>query len=246
MPEKVEEYIKSRELNLWSPKDYFEVYRYAGQLSSKVWSKDYKHAETYLHDFPEQHRRIDWVISMLYGSVLDVGCGEGMLTNFTVAQPYVDKRRIVGVEPSFDLLSFASHWHTPSHWVRSLGEHLPFRDEFFDCVVAAELIEHVIEPDVLIEECRRVLKPMGLIVLTTPLDEREWSVAATLPNPLHLREYSEEKAMDLLSSHGFKTITIRSGELGEPFKYTYHTPEGWRERICQTRMTFIYATGVKL
>ncbi len=246
MSETVEEYVKSRGLDLRRSIDYFEVYKYAGQLYSKVWRKNPKQAETYLHDYPEQHRRIDWVISMLYGSVLDVGCGEGMLTNFTAAQPYVNRQRIVGVDPSFDLLSFASHWHTPSHWVRSLGEHLPFRDGFFDCVVAAELIEHVIDPHALIEECRRVLKPMGLIVLTTPLDEREWSVAATLPNPLHLREYSEEMVMNLLSSHGFKTVTIKSGELGEPFKYTHHTPDGWKDRLCQTRMTFIYSTGVKL
>ena len=246
MPEKkLEEYIKSRKLNLRSLGDYFKAYKYAGELHSKAWRKN-PSAETYLHDFPEQHRRIDWVISMLYGSVLDVGCGEGLLTNFTVAQPYVDRRRIVGVDPSFDLLSFASHWHTPSHWVHSLGEHLPFKDGIFDCVVAAELIEHVIDPDTLIEECKRVLKPMGLIVLTTPLNERKWRVAATLPNPLHLRAYSEKQVKNLLSSHGFKTITIKSGELGEPFKYSYHTIDGWKERIVQTRLTFVYATGLKL
>ena len=244
MSESVEDYVKSRGLDLRRSVDYFEAYEYAGKVSSRYWLKS--PIETYLHDFPEQHRRIDWIISMLYGSVLDVGCGEGTITNFTVAQPYVNKRRIVGVEPSLDLLSFGARWKTPAHFVRSFGEYLPFKEGFFDCVVAAELIEHVINPHALIEECRRVLKTMGLLVLTTPLDEREWRVAGTKPNPLHLREYSEEQVMELLSSHGFKTITVKSGDLGEPFKYSYHTPDGWKERLVQTRMTFVYATGVKL
>ncbi len=242
MPETVEELVKK--LNLSSLPDYFEAYNYAGSIASKWWWE--KSAQSYLNDYPEQHRRIDWVISMLYGSVLDVGCGEGMLTQFTVAQPYVDKRNIIGVDPSLDLLRFATHWHTPAHFVNSFGEYLPFRDGVFDCVVAAELIEHVIEPGTLIDECRRLLKPMGLLIVTTPLDERKWHVPGTLPNPLHVREYSEEMVMELMSSHDFKTITIKSGKIGEPFKYTHHTPDGWKERLCQTRMTFTYATGVKL
>jgi len=232
------------ETNLTNPKDNFEAYLKAGKVSAECWWN--KPIETYLCDFPEQHRRIDWIISMLYGTVLDVGCGQGTITNFTVAQPFVNRQMIVGVDPSVDLVKFAAHWKTPSHFIQSMGENLPFKDGLFDCVVAAELFEHVINPDVLIEECKRVLKPMGLLVVTTPFDEEKWLVNAPLPNPLHLRSYSEEQIMEFMSSHGFKTITVKSGEMGGPFKYTYHTPEGWKEKLCQTRMTWIYATGIKL
>jgi len=169
-----------------------------------------------------------------------------MITNFTVAQPYMDRQRIVGVDPSPDLLKFAAHWKTPAYFLQSMGEHLPFREGVFDCVIAAELFEHVIDPDLVIEECRRVLKPMGLLVVTTPLNEKQWRVNATLPNPLHLRTYTEEELMNFMSSHRFKTITTKSGTLGEPFKYSYHSPEGWKEKIVQTRLTFIYAAGLKL
>lgn len=240
----VEEYIKTKNLNLRKPRDYMEAYQYAGKIAAEGWWKT--NGTQYLSDFPEQHRRIDWIISMLYGSVIDIGCGEGMLTSFTVAQSFVNRQQIVGVDPSINLLKFANHWNLPTHFIQSVGEHLPIRAEAFDCVICAELIEHIPDPDALIEECRRVLKPMGILVVTTPIDEVKWSVNAILPNPLHLRGYTEEQVKELLSRHGFKTITSKSGTLGEPFRYSYHTPEGWKEKIVQTRLTFIYATGIKL
>jgi ubiquinone/menaquinone biosynthesis C-methylase UbiE len=238
------EYMESMGLNPKSLKDSNEIHKYAGKISAATWWKT--DGVQYLYDFPDQHRRIDWIISMLHGSVLDVGCGEGMITNFTVAQPYVDKQRIIGVDPSPDLVGFANHWRLPSHFLVSVGEALPFIDNGFDCVIAAELLEHVVDPDRLIEECRRVLKKMGTIVLTTPLEEEKWLINAPLPNPLHLRSYTVEQMRELLSKHGFKAFAVPSGQLGEPYKYTYHTPEGWKEKLVQTRLTFIYAAGVKL
>jgi 2-polyprenyl-3-methyl-5-hydroxy-6-metoxy-1,4-benzoquinol methylase len=240
----VEEYIKTKNLDLRKPRDYMEAYRYAGKISAEYWKK--ADVNQYLTDAPEQHLRIDWIISMLYGSVLDVGCAEGMMTSFISAQTYIDKQRIVGVDPSLDLITFANHWKLPIHYIQSVGEYLPFKDDLFDCVVAAELIEHVPDPDALVEECRRVLKPMGILIMTTPLDEDKWRVTATLPNVLHLRSYTEKQMEELLSRHGFKTITARSGILGDIFKYPYYTLEGWKEKIVQTRLTFIYVTGLKL
>jgi len=240
----VEEYIKSKGLNLRNRNDNIEVYRFAGKIEAEKWWKT--DGVQYLYDFPEQHRRIDWIISMLYGAVLDVGCGNGMMTNFTVAQTYVNKDRIIGIDPSGDLLKFAHHWKTQTQFIHAIGENLPLQDGAFDCVVLAEVLEHVLEPDLLIDECKRVLKRMGTIVVTTPLDEEKWLVSAPLPNPLHLRSYTKMEVHGLLSKHGFKTFALESGQIGEPFTYTYHTPEGWKEKLCQTRVTFIYAAGIKI
>jgi SAM-dependent methyltransferase len=45
---------------------------------------------------------------------------------------------------------------------------LPFRDHAFDVVVSLECIEHLLDPDALLEEARRLLKPGGALVLSTP------------------------------------------------------------------------------
>jgi SAM-dependent methyltransferase len=48
------------------------------------------------------------------------------------------------------------------------GGHLPFREGVLDGVLAGEIIEHVYDPALLLRECRRVLRPGGVVVLTTP------------------------------------------------------------------------------
>ena len=48
------------------------------------------------------------------------------------------------------------------------GQYLPFRDASFDAVIATEVIEHVRYPYRLLEEIRRVLRPSGRVLLSTP------------------------------------------------------------------------------
>ena len=45
---------------------------------------------------------------------------------------------------------------------------LPFPDGAFDVVVALEVIEHLLDPDEFLEECKRILAPGGSIILSTP------------------------------------------------------------------------------
>ena len=61
---------------------------------------------------------------------------------------------------------------------------LPFQDKSFDIVVCCEVIEHVQNPEKLIGEAHRVLKPSGKFILTTPYRLRE------RPSDInHVREY---------------------------------------------------------
>lgn len=49
-----------------------------------------------------------------------------------------------------------------------VGDLLPFRSRSLDGVLAGEIIEHVYDPALLLAECHRVLRPGGVLVLTTP------------------------------------------------------------------------------
>ncbi|MCG3197503.1 MAG: putative S-adenosylmethionine-dependent methyltransferase [bacterium] len=64
---------------------------------------------------------------------------------------------------------------------------LPFPDCSFDVVVSSEVIEHVPEPKRAVSELARVLKPGGLLALTTP--NRVWHFAIVLANKLGARPY---------------------------------------------------------
>src|SRR5690606_13056890 len=99
--------------------------------------------------------------------VLDVGCGDGVFLD-RLAQD-LDRRdaAYVGVDYSEHQLAKAAALPYDFHKC-DLGSGIPFPDATFDVVHAAEVIEHLLNPDLLVDEAARVLKPGGHVVITTP------------------------------------------------------------------------------
>ena len=50
----------------------------------------------------------------------------------------------------------------------NIEHHLPFKNNTFDLVFAGEIIEHVVDTDLFLDECKRILKKNGYLLLTTP------------------------------------------------------------------------------
>lgn len=98
----------------------------------------------------------------------------------------------------------------------------PYEDDFFDVVLFCEIIEHLLsDPVHALTEIKRILKPGGVLVLTTPnvarLDNvRRIISGANLYDPYsdhgpygrHNREYTLQDLFELLSSNGFALGTI--------------------------------------
>jgi SAM-dependent methyltransferase len=94
--------------------------------------------------------------------VLDLGCRYGALT-----RAYVEGNDVVGVDVDRDALAEAAKLAIETVWA-DVDEPLPFPDESFDAVVAGELIEHLRDPERLVAEARRVLRPGGTFVGSVP------------------------------------------------------------------------------
>lgn len=100
----------------------------------------------------------------------------------------------------------------------------PFEDGFFDLVVAGEIIEHIYDTDFFLEEIRRVLKPGGHLIISTPniasLGRRIFLLFGV--NPIielspnepessgHIRYFTFKTFKKILEKHGFKIIASRS------------------------------------
>ena len=93
-------------------------------------------------------------------SVLEVGSGLGLLAAEAARQ--VPQGEVVGLEFSPDQLAKALPWAN-LNFVRGDAHTLPFPDDRFDVVYCRYVLEHVQDPQRVLEEMRRVLKPGGRV-----------------------------------------------------------------------------------
>jgi len=95
--------------------------------------------------------------------VLDLGCRDGSLTKY-----YVGNNEVVGVDIDDVALSICKKNLGIQTFHMDLNEPLLFDDSSFDVVVAGEIIEHLIFPELFIKEIYRVLKSKGTFCGSTP------------------------------------------------------------------------------
>jgi SAM-dependent methyltransferase len=140
--------------------------------------------------------------------VLDLGCGAG---DFTAALATAGAKP-VGADVSERGLERARARH-PDLRFALVPEHgpLPWPDGAFDAVWASEVLEHVLDTARWLSEVRRVLRPTGLLALTTPdhgigrrlrLAVRGFE-AHFDPRGDHLRFYTRRSLRELLDDFGF-------------------------------------------
>lgn len=94
--------------------------------------------------------------------VLDVGCRYGALT-----RAYLEGNEVVGIDIDRNALAEAAKLGIETVYGNA-EEPLPFPDASFDAVAAGELIEHLREPERLVAEVLRVLRPSGTFVGSVP------------------------------------------------------------------------------
>ena len=139
--------------------------------------------------------------------VLDLGCRYGALT-----QAYLPGNQVIGVDVDRDALAEAAKLGMETHWA-DLDERFPFGEDAFDVVVAGELLEHVRDPEHIVGEARRVLRPGGRLVGSVPnsyrLKNRLRFLLGRAPesDPTHLHMFSPSDVRALL--HEFADVELQ-------------------------------------
>ena len=131
-------------------------------------------------------------------AVLDVGCGDGYGA-YHLAQVASDVVA-VDVEPAVVARAATRYPRRGLSFRQASATTLPFAEGTFDVVVAFEVIEHLeqsVQPR-LLAECARVLKPNGVLLLSTPDRTRTQDFGE--PNPHHLHELTASELSEALTA----------------------------------------------
>ncbi len=108
------------------------------------------------------------------------------------------------------------------HWVEGDAMDVPFADAEFDAVFAGEVIEHVPDPRVALAEWLRVLKPGGVLILTTPNKDRmvnRINKEHVWVNPEHISEMSYRELKEMFDEFGLRLLASRGIYLEFLFNY---------------------------
>jgi ubiquinone/menaquinone biosynthesis C-methylase UbiE len=100
-----------------------------------------------------------------FDRILDIGCGDG---NFSVLLKEACKaREVYGIEISEKGVESARNNGVKAFQLNVDDEDFPFKNDYFDAVFCGHLIEHLYDPDHLLDEVYRTLKRRGVFVITT-------------------------------------------------------------------------------
>lgn len=128
-----------------------------------------------------------------FGSILDVGCGTKPYQKLFQYDEYIG----IDVEVSGRV---QENKHADMYYD---GINIPTQSDRFDLVLCTQVLEHVVDPDALVKEFNRVLKPGGTLVITVPFMWGEHEI------PFDFRRYSSYGIKGLLTKSGFTIVTFQ-------------------------------------
>ena len=146
------------------------------------------------------------------GRLLDVGCAAGELAALAMSRGW----RVDGVEREPALAEAARTRAVAVHLLDFDVAPLPWERATFDVAIAGEVIEHLVDTDHLLAELARVVRPGGILIVTTPnlasFENRVRLLFGRYPMWMdhrvagagHLRYYTPRVLRAQLATHGFR------------------------------------------
>jgi GT2 family glycosyltransferase/SAM-dependent methyltransferase/glycosyltransferase involved in cell wall biosynthesis len=136
--------------------------------------------------------------------VLDAACGSGYGTGILSSRAAM----AYGVDVDPEAVAYAeAHYGGEKVAYRTASvTDLPFESDTFDVVVSFETLEHLEQQAEMLAEFRRVLKPQGVLIISTP-DKPIYNAALAEPNAFHVAELTRGE-FETLVRERFKTVEL--------------------------------------
>lgn len=183
----------------------------------------------------EHIHRYEEVIKYLSGNetILDIACGSGFGTHLLSSR---STGKVYGGDLSSEAVNLSKNAWVKDNLSYDImdGTKLKFDDDFFDVVVSFETIEHTTSFNEMVKEFKRVVKPNGIIYLSTP-NIKINSPSGIIKNPYHAQEWDYTELNNILRKH-FKKFKLYGQQYSRYIK---------KKSISQVVEDLLYKKGIR-
>lgn len=155
------------------------------------------------HNEEEHRARYVWASGRVAGHVLDVACGTGHGSKLLAANGAV-----VGLDRDPAAVAMALTRAPQCDFRVSNVPPIPFEDDSFDAAVSFETLEHIENDRAFVAELRRVVRPGGYVLISSPNRAATSPNLVPPPNPYHVREYLLPELVGLMRDGNFPEIQV--------------------------------------
>lgn len=152
--------------------------------------------------------------------ILDLGCGEGHLTD--VIKKENQNYDVYGLDYAISAIDYAVEKFKGIDFVVADGYEPPYQDNYFDVVICNNIWEHVPDPLRLLSVISRITKDGGLLIISTPSRYRFGNtlriltgVGTKFVSKLHVTEYSVGQVKEQLKWGGYNVVKVYSPVIKE-------------------------------
>jgi ubiquinone/menaquinone biosynthesis C-methylase UbiE len=156
-------------------------------------------------------------------AILDIACGDGYGSNLLAPLAH----KVTGVDISSETIRIAKERYKQDNLEFIVGSatEIPLADNSIDLVVSFETIEHHSHHKEMMQEVLRVLKPSGILIMSSP-DKYYYSIVTGYINPFHAKELFEQEFKELVryyfkhtfflsQSAGFFSLILKESNIKE-------------------------------
>jgi len=142
--------------------------------------------------------RYNFALKFLTGkeTVIDAACGSGYGSEILSS----GAKKVIGLEISNHAIEYAKRYHFKENvefCKADLNQKIDLPDNYSDVIISFETLEHITNQENMLLEFKRLLKPGGFLIISTP-DKNLISGGFESDNPFHIKELTKIEFINLL------------------------------------------------
>lgn len=150
----------------------------------RTWSRFVPNVLTTIREYWVRHRDLPLLQKFLKGDIIDVGSG------LATGLHFIGEGRRVAVDPLMEHYLALYEYPRDIECIAAPGEKLPFAADSFDSAMCTNCLDHVDDPEAVLSEIQRVLKPNGRLFLSVEIDGHK-------DDPAHPHRFDREAVFRL-------------------------------------------------